>query len=477
VTILSASYWRVVLHAACCLALCAACSRTPPPNVVVIVLDTARPDFMSAYGHPRPTTPYLEAFAEQATRFDRAYSTSSWTLPAHASLFSGTLPEQHGATQKTPHVGDDLPLLAERLARAGYQTAGFSNNPWVSQRTGLARGFEHFQERWKLGTPRPANEDHPTVKAVAEWFASRKDPERPWFVFVNLIEPHMPYTPSWKLARDFFTGEAQWADALARMFPKGRPQAITHRHYAGKEPLTDAEWQELVALYEGDLLACDQITRAIMQHVERAGTLENTLVFLLSDHGENLGDHGHISHVFNVFDSNLKIALFARGKGFEPGRREDRLAQIQDVYPTVLRAAGLEVEPTCSGRDLRDGLSAQRALSASLDFPVLSLETFPAELRASGVLAPYERELEAAVGARYKLIRGSDGSEQLFDLVDDPGEKRPLEPGRVPLATVGELQGALEAARAAKSATPAARAKAPSDPESLEALRALGYTE
>ena len=111
-----------------------------PQNVVVIVMDTARPDFMSVYGYERPTTPFLERFAAAGRRFDRAYSVSSWTLPAHASMLTGVLPAKHGAVWHHQEVSKDTPLLAERLRAAGYQTAGFSTNILVSNRTGFDRG-------------------------------------------------------------------------------------------------------------------------------------------------------------------------------------------------------------------------------------------------------------------------------------------------------------------------------------------------
>src|SRR5678816_3797646 len=119
--------WIARFATVCALALFACCSRTPPPpNVVVIVLDTARPDYLSVYGHPQPTSPFLEEFARSGVRYDCAYSTSSWTLPAHASLFTGLLPESHGATQNHPKLDEELPVLAERLAQKGYRTAGIS---------------------------------------------------------------------------------------------------------------------------------------------------------------------------------------------------------------------------------------------------------------------------------------------------------------------------------------------------------------
>lgn len=458
-------------------ALAAACSKPAPPNVVVIVLDTARPDYLSVYGHPRPTSPFLEAFAKDGVRYDRAYSTSSWTLPAHASMFSGLLPAVHHATQQHPQIEDSAPLIAERLANAGYETAGFSNNPWVSQATGLARGFQHFQDKWKkVDRAEATAATHPTVVGVKEWLDARAK-DKPFFVFVNLIEPHMPYLPNWEAAQPFFPDQQSWFNAVSKFFQKGKPHAVKDRHYGRKDPLSPEEWKELTSLYEGELRLTDAITQAIVEVVDAHSDPANTLVLLVSDHGENLGDHGHLSHMFNLYDSNIRIALLARGPGFARGTDEKKLVQITDIYPTLLRAADLEVDKGCVGIDLRRPLPQTRLLSVSLDLPTQSLDTFPEEMRASGVLDPYKRSLEAAVSTRFKMIRGSDKTEELYDIVADPNELHPLKIEDVGAPLVKGMSAFIDVASTQGTGSAASPAALSRDPEVIEALRSLGYVQ
>jgi arylsulfatase A-like enzyme len=455
------------------------CSGGKKPDIVVIVLDTARPDYLSVYGHTRPTTPFLETFAKTGVRYDRAYSTSSWTLPAHASLFTGMPPEIHQAQQKNPKLSPELPVLSERLGKAGYQTIAVSNNAWVAKHTGLARGFDTFQERRDTveGAQGGAEGVHPTVQAVSRWLDEERDPQKPYFLFVNLIEPHMPYRPPFEAAEPFISPREVWQASMQAFFPAGQsPAFTTNRHYSRKRPLDDDEWARLRALYEGELRATDAIVQQIVARVDQASDPKNTLVFLLSDHGENLGDHGHITHVFNLYDTNLKIALLARGPGLAPGTQEKKLVQIVDLYPTILRAAGLEPEPGITGIDLRGKLPEARLLSASLDYPKLSFDTFSQEIRASGALDPYKRELSAVISARYKVIRASNGPLEIYDLIADPGETKPLSTDAIDAVTLKGLVTFLDVS-AAKATTHVKSSELTQDPAVLKALKALGYVE
>lgn len=458
--------------------LAASCDGAPKrPNVVVIVMDTARPDFLSVYGHPRPTTPFLDGLAQSAVVYDRAYSTSCWTLPAHASLFSGQPPEVHGTAQTNTQFPAALPLLAEELRDAGYQTAGFSNNPWVSQTTGLDRGFESFADRWRERDPdaeRPAG--HPTVAAIAKWIAGERDAERPAFVFVNLTEPHMPYRPPWRHAEPFVASRTEWQRALADLFPpKSGASALMVRHYARREPLPDSDWPRLSSLYEGDLRACDDVVGQIVRSLDASLDPENTLLFVLSDHGENLGDHDHVNHVFNLYESNLRIALMARGPGFARGAREARLAQITDLHPTILAAAGLAASGSADALDLRAALPPERVLRASLDWPKITLTVFSEPIAANGgPLDRYKRALSAAVSQRWKMIRGSDGAIEVYDLAADPHETKPVALQESDPRTYDALLAFLEHTDGS-STTPGSGL--PTDPATLDALRALGYTK
>ncbi len=462
--------------------LCAACwisscSDSPKPNVVVIMLDTARPDYLSVYGHPRPTTPYLEEFAATGTRYDRAYSTASWTLPAHASLFSGTLAEIHRATQTNTMVDPQLPLLAEQLQRDGYETAGFSNNSWISKATGLDRGFTTFMDGWKRHASQEKGATiHPTVAAVQSWFASRAESKQPFFLFVNLIEPHMPYLSNWQDAAAFFESKRAWQSALERLFPEDESNQTTVRHYARETPLTESEWHDLRRLYESSLRRTDGVVRSIMAAVDAASERENTLVFLVSDHGENLGDHEHVSHIFNLYDSNLRILLLARGPGFVAGAKDAHLVQITDVHRTILHAADIRAGDDCSGLDLREPLPDQRLLAASLVYPKISLGLFPENMRQEGgALDPYKRELRSAISTRWKYIRGSDGTVEIYDLLEDPHEQRPLDPQAVGLDVVKGFEAFIETTKSRVRGHP--ERGLPEDPEVLESLRALGYTQ
>ena len=177
------------------------------PNVVLIVLDTTRPDHMSLYGYSRPTTPNLEALSRDGTVFERAYSTSSWTLPSHASLFTGLYPTEHGATGEHFWLDDRFPTLAERMRSLGYRTWAASGNAMVGSISNLDRGFERFLESWRssvwtmLSLPRtiaralgrePDEGARESTARIAEWLAADAARGGPFFLFVNLIEAHAP---------------------------------------------------------------------------------------------------------------------------------------------------------------------------------------------------------------------------------------------------------------------------------------------
>jgi len=429
------------------------------------------------YGHARETSPFLESFAASGTLFERAYSTSSWTLPAHGSLFTGSHPKVHGANQRSKRVSESLPLLSEELRALGYQTAAFSGNTWVSERSGLDRGFEYFAPLYKgylrhvqaLARQRRevpiSAEEHGTVRALRSWTEEDRDPERPWFVFVNLVDAHLPYLPPWGAVDDLLESNAERVAAIERLYPKGTGGHLLHRHYRRAEPLDEWEWALLRSMYEGVLRVTDALTEAIVATLDGASPQEETLIFVLSDHGENLGDHEHLTHIFNLYDSNLRILLLARGPGFSPGTVRPELVQILDLYPTILRAAGGEPGPQAIGVDLRGALPTERILHATLEYPQVSLRNFPEDVRASGRLGPYERELNAAIGPRYKLIRGSDGREERFDLQSDPGD------------VLQRLRAAIETAAAFTPPVPGAEHSEWDTEEGLRELREMGYVE
>lgn len=467
-------------------------------NLVLVVLDTTRPDWLSAYDHPLPTTPYLAEFAREATRFDRAYSSSSWTLPAHSTMFTGAPPGVHGATQSTAHIAADIPLLAETLAEAGYATAGFSANPWVGEKSGLDRGFKTFQRiqsakhGWLAGRvdTKQASASE-AADRVTNWLRNRakrseKSGEQPFFLFVNLMDAHHPYVPSPRAAKEFlgYTPETL-RDTVGEFYPElpgGHARSLMNRHYERKSPLSEAEWERLIGLYKAALLSEDEELRAVMQAVDSFTDPAETLVLIVSDHGESFGEHGHFGHILNLYETTVRVVFLARGPGFEAGQTDEQPVHLADVHTTLLAAAGIASPDSTTGFDLMQERPRGRVVSAVLDPPLIQFKPFSDDVLESGVMDVYQRATWAAISERYKLIAYSDDTEELFDLWEDPGEEFPLDPtawirdgaaGSQDRRILDALRASVTEARAMQQIT--AGGDMDFDEETMEALRALGY--
>lgn len=417
-----------------------------PPNVVLVVWDTCRADRLSACGYARPTTPRLEAFARGAVTFRNAFAPAPWTPPSHASLFTGLLPSRHGLTQgsgQAARVRRGIPLLAETLAAAGYETVGFSANPCLSPVTGLDAGFRRMVPLYE-GTEGKGSGAR-ALRSLGEWLDGRRtspDGDRPAFVFVNLMETHLPRSPA-----DDALGAVRDPAVPDADLPAAR--ALTEReallHQLRVAPLGEGTIRAASTLYDGACREVDGITGSLLDRLGAAGLLEGAVVAIASDHGEALGEHGEMGHRMSVRDTLLRVPLVVRWPGrLDGGRAEEAQVRLQDLYPTILEAAGVPVPagngidaeslavPRLRGRPARAEferadlpLDAVRAMLG--DAPATALDAF----RLSFVAA---RDPAETPGAR-KYVRvlrlGDDGRttterEELFDPAADPGEERNL---------------------------------------------------
>ncbi|MFT5685313.1 MAG: arylsulfatase A-like enzyme [Myxococcota bacterium] len=441
-----------------------------PPNIILIVLDTTRSDRLSVYGHDRQTTPFLEQFGKRGVRFDQAWSVSSWTLPSHATMFTGLHPDDHKATQENFTVSEDINTLAERLQLGGYQTAGFSNNPWVSHRVGLTQGFAAFSEMWVIKKTREKTGRHATLDEIDRWKEEVLNEDEPFFVFVNLIEPHLPYAPPEDTGKRFFGSKSEYETAKGQFLGAGK---LTVRHYEGGNPLTGEEWGDLGSLYEGELVRVDQVTKKILTRLEGIREGE-TVVIITADHGEHLNEHDHLGHVFSLYEPLVHIPMLARGPGFTAGTVRNESVSLLDLAPTLLSIAGADATGMDDlGIDLR-GEIGERTLPLSYGWPQQALMSFPADMKTGPTLAEHRRALRGAVHYPYKLIRGSDGTENYYDLRRDPGENVPL--------NITVIPEAIRAAMDATAGMPIGQSgegslEAEMDSTTTEELRLLGYIE
>lgn len=393
------------------------------PNVVLIVIDTARADHFSCYGYLQPTTPHLDAFARDALRFEHAYSVSTWTLPAHASLFTGLFPVTHRATQEHLFLDDRFETLAELLRGRGYTTAAFSGNPWVSRRTNLSQGFDVVEEMW--GRPDAAETDvhpHATNRLIFDWLR-RRDAQRPFFLFVNYIEPHFPYDAPAAYEGPFVApdttseerqaAQVRWVDWYLHPTPFAPRVAALRR-----------------ALYDAELAYADAIVAELLTELQRIGLYDHSIIVVTSDHGENLGDHGHLDHVFSLYNSTLHVPLLIRLPGGRLGNtvRTDPV-QLTDVFSTLTAATGVTVDNNqlVTGHNLLDApMPADRAVFAEYYYPQQALSVFPADQQSSPALDRFRRRLRSIQVGAQKLIWSSNGQHELYDLRVDPDERQNL---------------------------------------------------
>lgn len=451
------------------------CSRAheQPPDLILVVLDTLRADQTSLEGGPA-ATPFLESFAAAGTRFPNAYSTSCWTLPAHASMFTGELPDTHGADQVRTRVREDLPLLAQRLADAGYQTAAFTRNPWISNRSGLDRGFQYFSELWPLpNQPDEIDGQHRVLADLGDWLPRARNPERPLFLFVNLIKAHAPYRPGPRWAGNHFETETEWREAMRRW--SNGPRDLIDRVYGFDQPLAAEEEAEVRALYAAGVEHTDDIVRRVFELVDASCDPTRSVALIVSDHGENLGDMGQVSHMFQLNEALTHVLCVARGPDFAPGAVDLRPVQLQDVAATFLNAAGLGGASAAS-RDLAGPGDPERVLVSRIAWPRTWLNNFPRELREDPNFAAYLRELWAAQDTRYKLVVDENGNESLFDLTlpEEDGVEVEVDPAHVPEAVLARLRAGVAASQQRGSTLQALDQNAMSE-DQLRALRALGY--
>lgn len=456
-------------------------------NLLLVVLDTVRSDRLSSYGYARRTTPEIDAFAADAIRFTSFFATSSWTLPSHASLFTGLFPIRHGATQGNLHLARRFPTLAEILRNEGYRTWAASGNPLVSRGTNLAQGFEEFVGTWRdaasKGSRPPSAETHPAVLAF-ERFLRESAGARPFFAFVNLMEPHAPYVAPPEYRRRFLRAGVSPRQAFRLAF------ASWKQHFTRK-PYSESELAIVSDLYDAELAYTSRIFSELLAALRRDGRFDDTWIVLTSDHGEHFGENGLVQHVFTLYNTVVHVPLVVRPPGgVSGGRTDSRTGQLVDLFPALL--AALDVDPRSfrhHGVDLL-GADADRDLVFSESYyPVwlLSLLTRK-ELEAGRErIDPHRRTLRALQVEGARFIWSSDGRHELYDVRNDPGETRNLYDPQAPSPLALQLMTSLEAAveayggdagRALASLTrsrPGRKELSELDAETREALRSLGY--
>lgn len=464
-------------------------SRSSVSNVLFVVLDTVRKDHLTPYGYDRPTTPGLERFAEEATVFESAVAPAPWTLPVHASLFTGLYPSQHGADQESPYL-DGVTTLAATLSAAGYDTACYSSNAWITPYTRLTDGFDsqdNFFEvmpgdlfsgwlarAWqvlndddrlhdlatrivrlgaaahaRLASDDGADSKTPAVIDRTMEFIEGSESDRGWFAFVNLMDAHLPYHPP--------------TTQRERFAPGVDPAAVCQNakeYNAGARGIGDDEWRDIRGLYDAELAHMDAELSRLFGWLEETDRRDDTAVVVCADHGELLGEHGLYGHEFALYDELINVPLLVDHPDLAAGRRGD-LVELLDLYHTVLDILGVEGGAPETAGDVAVARDRTRSLLSSSyrDFdgagddpgqravresdrdddyafveysrPVVELHHLEEKAAAAGIDLPedsrfYARQ-RAARSVDAKYVRADRVADEAYLLDADPDERSPVD--------------------------------------------------
>ncbi|HEX4495368.1 MAG TPA: sulfatase [Thermoanaerobaculia bacterium] len=392
--------------AAALLLVLAGCSGHPHQrtarrdNVVVVVIDTLRQDHLATYGYARDTAPFLGELARQGAVFD-GVTPAPWTKPATLALLTGLHPVRHQAFDRLDALPAAAVTLAQRLRGEGYQTFAASANGWVSRAFGFDRGFDTFLYRDSLKSGELNRQLLPMLGRL----------KAPFFLYVHYIDPHAPYTP-----------DRGWDGKPLPEPLRSRPVTIEEldaTHFVHRSPELMARARDL---YDGEIRQADEGLRALVSTLARQGLMKNTVLVVAADHGEELGEHGRMSHGQTVYQEVLRVPLVIRAPGLiAAGQRLGR-ASLLDVVPTLLDLLGVrrpENDKSLDGVSLA-GLLTQGLAPATDDRPFLSHLDF---VDGTGL---------ALTQGRWKLVLGKNPyRKELFDLRTDPAETHNLlgEPG------------------------------------------------
>ena len=310
------------------------------PNIILISIDTLRADHLGAYGYARDVSPNLDRLAARGVVFERAISQAPWTLPSHASMMASELPSVLGTgTFSSPRaLHPDAPALAEVLLDAGYRTYAVTGGGYVSSTFGLDQGFERFEERLsRLDATK-------TFGVGTAWLDGLGD-QRPFFLFLHTFEVHA-YDPPEEILREL------WADgapdsALRNKQDLARFLQTSQNHDAVKE-FQPADWKCAIDLYDGALMSVDRALGDFVAGLEERGLLDDTIILVTSDHGEEHGEHGKSGHGYNLHDENMLVPFLIAGPGIAPGRAAE-MVRLLDVAPTLVEAVGVAPPPGWKG--------------------------------------------------------------------------------------------------------------------------------
>ena len=458
-----------------------------PPNIILIVLDTVRADHLSCYDYSRETSPNLDKFCHEAMKFEYCYSTTNWTPPAHASLFTGKFVKSHGSHHPTMNLlkniklsgeitcfplGHDEVTLAEILQEKGYQTSAFVANNAVTRYFGLHQGFDIWYnhkpliyepivysifKKFKLYNyiferifiPYRIAEN--INKIVFRWINKRSD--KPFFLFINYNDAHDPYLPP-PPYNTKFKGKIENFDYNA-LYDKVRNQ---------EKIITESEIEHIASQYDGEIAYLDSQLGILFNKLKSKGLYANSCIIVTSDHGEFLGEHNLLGHNIELYEPVVRVPLIIKPHNSSAWKaKSNNPVQLIDIFPTILKTLNIQIPDDSQGNPLMDKIT----------HPII-LEHYVKYTYLNNKKERFYKKLLAIIKDNNKLISSNDGTYELYDLIKDPYEidniiNQNVEVANLLLKEIKEWKESVVVKDININAIPKL------DKKTLERLKTLGY--
>ncbi len=442
----------------------------PPqqPNVILLSIDTLRADHLTSYGYRYNTAPFIdEQFGKGGVVFDSCVAAATTTTPSHMTMFTSLQPEAHYLKTGLEVLSPGITTVAQILRAAGVETAAVTEDGWLGIRHGFGRGFNVYVENKSANIMAPTGQVDVTLKKAAQWLTLNAD--KRFFLFLHTFQVHSPYAPPQRYAGLFQPG----TDSAASVPP---PHVLE------------------MADYDREIRYTDDELRKFFGTMRALGLNKNTVFIIVSDHGEEFLEHGHMEHGAQNYEETTHVPLLVRGPGIAEGRRVKVNVGHIDILPTVLDLFGIQVPVYANGKSLLPllrGDSAPGLIRALEERPLFTESLSPFAMGPGHALLPFDRPAYSVRVGNTKLHRYKTPGGfryELYNLARDPGEQHNLWPQRDSNAeALAELLNQYEAVSAAARslAMHAQVAGRPEeepekqtthlDPEQEEKLRALGY--
>jgi arylsulfatase len=413
----------------------------------MISIDTLAPRMLGCYGFDEPTSPTIDALARDGVLFENAYAPSPWTLPSHASLLTGLYPKNHGVKSHRVAMPPEIVTWAEYMKARGFTTAAIVNAHNVGARYGLDHGFEHFEHVIKdIARAAPSLVEE---RALA-WLDGV--PQQPFFLFLHYYDVHSDYTslPEYEeLFTSPYAGHIDGSTAQLLSF------------WEGELTIGERDREHLVDLYIAGIRQMDDGIGRIVQRLDQLGILDETLIIVCSDHGEEFLEHGSVLHGRTQYEEVLRVPLVIVGPGIPSGKRISEPVSLIDVMPSVVSLLGLDLNHRCDGVDLS-------SLWSSRPRHELQVRHIFGEADHNNA---YEDMTRSVRRGEFKLIYDRiTGDHQLYELSSDPNESLDVRREH-PLVTRRLLERIRIFSREESSGVDLPEM----DPKERESLEALGY--